>query len=258
MIYFFVFVFGAIIGSFLNVVIYRSINDISIVFPPSFCPSCRKPIKWYDNIPIISYIILSGRCRECCSKIPISYPAVEFISAFFTLIFFIKWWESNVWWFFGSCLIFYILLTASVIDIKVMMLSDLFSYLTAFLGIVFSFSNPMFSNSIFDRIITSVYGIVVGGGFMYLLLIIGKMIYKKDAVGEGDVFLLGAIGSVVGPKGIFDVILISSFVGSIYGVAFIFINKAGKHTPIPFGPFLSLACVVKMLFVFNLTEIFFK
>ncbi|MGC8867762.1 MAG: prepilin peptidase, partial [Elusimicrobiales bacterium] len=107
MIYFIVFTFGAIIGSFLNVVVYRSINEISIISPPSFCPFCRKPIRWYDNIPIISYILLSGRCRDCGSKISFSYPAVEFISGFITLVSFIRWWNIDIWWFLGSCLISY-------------------------------------------------------------------------------------------------------------------------------------------------------
>ncbi|MGC9070722.1 MAG: prepilin peptidase [Elusimicrobiales bacterium] len=258
MIYFIVFTFGAIIGSFLNVVVYRSINEISIISPPSFCPFCRKPIRWYDNIPIVSYILLSGRCRDCGSKISLSYPAVEFISGFITLVSFIRWWDIDIWWFLGSCLISYLLLVASVIDIRVMMLSDLFSYLVAFLGVVFSFSNPMFSGSIYDRIISSFYGIICGAGLMYLLLFFGKMIYNKDAVGEGDVFLLGAIGSVVGSKGIFDVIFISSLIGSVYGISFILLKKASRHTPIPFGPFLSFACMVKMILIFNLIDVFFK
>lgn len=255
MIYFFVFFIGSCIGSFLNVVIYRSIKEISIIFPPSFCPQCKAPIKWYDNIPIISYILLSGKCRSCGGDISISYILVELISGFLTLIFFVKWWDINKIWFLGSCLISYVLVIVSVIDIKTMMLSDIFSYLLGLFGISFAFFNPMFEGSIYERLLSAIYGILIGAGFMYLLLVVGKTVYKKDAVGEGDVFLLGGIGSIVGSWGIFDVIFLSSLVGTVYSIFGILNKKLHKHSAVPFGPFLATACIIKIYHPFSLIQI---
>ncbi|MCX7641572.1 MAG: prepilin peptidase [Elusimicrobiales bacterium] len=256
-VYLIVFLIGLCIGSFLNVVIYRSIKDISIISPPSFCPFCKTPIKWYDNIPILSYILLGGRCRVCSSEISIKYPIVEFLSGLLTLVFYIKWWYTNQWWFFGSVLVVYILIVISVIDIEVMMLSDLFSYLLVIFGFIFSFSNPMFEGKVYERFLSSFYGVISGAGFMYLLLITAKMIYKKDAVGEGDVFLLGGIGSIVGIYGIFDIIFMSSLIGSVYGVYAILTKNASRYSAIPFGPFLAIACILKIFHPFSITSVFF-
>lgn len=255
MTYFFVFFVGSCIGSFLNVVIYRSIKDISIIFPPSFCPRCGSYIKWYDNIPIISYILLGARCRSCKGEIPISYVLVELISGFLTLVFFLKWWDINRSWFFASCFINYLLIVVSVIDIKTMMLSDIFSYLIGFLGFIFSFSNPMFDGNMYSRLLSSFYGVLIGAGFMYGLLVIGRMIYKKEAVGEGDVFLLGGIGSVVGGWGIFDVIFLSSLIGTSYSVIAILNKKLTRQSAVPFGPFLSIACSIKMYYPFKIVNL---
>ncbi|MCX7905902.1 MAG: prepilin peptidase [Elusimicrobiales bacterium] len=255
-IYLLIFFIGTCIGSFLNVVIYRSIKGISIISPPSFCPFCKTPIKWYDNIPVFSYIFLGGKCRVCLSSIPIKYLIVELISGILTLIFYIKWWHLNYWWFFGSILIIYLLVIISVIDIEIMMLSDLFSYLLALLGLIFSFSNPMFEGVFHKKLLSSFLGIFLGAGFMYLLMVLAKFIYKKEAVGEGDVFLMGGIGSIVGYSGIFDIIFISSFLGTIYGVYLIILKRASKHSAIPFGPFLAIACTIKIFHPFEIYSIF--
>lgn len=258
MIYIFIFFIGACIGSFLNVVIYRNIKEISIIYPPSFCPVCKTSIKWYDNIPILSYIILGGRCRQCRSEISISYPIIEVLTGFITLVFYLKWWYIKPLWFVSSCLVSYILIIVSVIDIKTMMLSDIFSYLLSFIGITSSFFNPMFNGSISERFLSSIYGIIIGASFMYILLTIGKIIYKKDAVGEGDVFLIGGIGSLVGGYGIFDIVLLSSFIGSMFSFFMIIQKKVSRHSAIPFGPFLAIGCVIKIFHPFSLFNIFFK
>jgi leader peptidase (prepilin peptidase)/N-methyltransferase len=251
----FIFIIGLCFGSFLNVVIYRTENNISIVLPPSFCPKCKAPIKWYDNIPLLSYIILGGRCRNCKTRISIVYPLVEFLSAAITVIFFLKW-RGDIPWFISSTAIAYLLIVVSVIDFKTMMLSDLFSYLIAFFGLVGSFSNPLFDGSIYQRIITSLAGIIAGAGSMFLLAWLGKLLYKKDAVGEGDMFLFGAIGSIVGAKGIIDVIIIASFVGAVYGISLILAKKLDRFSYMPFGPFLAIGCVIKFYFNISFMKIF--
>lgn len=254
----FIFILGACIGSFLNVVIYRSIKDISIIYPPSFCPHCKTPIKWYDNIPILSYFLLGGRCRVCQAEISITYPVVEFLTGVITLALYLRWWEVERLWFISAAVASYVLLVVSIVDIKTMMLSDLFSYLLAFIGIVSSFFNPMFEGDSLQRLLSSVYGIVIGASFMYILLLAGKMVYKKDAVGEGDVFLIGGIGSLVGGYGIFDVVFLSTLIGSVFSLYLIIFKKLSRHSAIPFGPFLALACFIKLFHPFNLFNLFFK
>lgn len=256
MIYLFLFIIGLAIGSFLNVVIYRSINDISVITPSSFCPKCKHPINWYDNIPVISYIILKGRCRHCGNKIDIQYPVVELLSGIITVLFYYKWGEINFYWFLISVLISYILIAVSVIDFKIMMLSDLFSYLIALLGIIGAYFNPMFDGDLYRKIASSISGIIAGAGIIYILIVVGKYIYKKDAVGDGDMFLMGALGAVVGVKGVFDIIVMASFFGAIYGVSLIMLKRIDRLSYIAFGPFLALACIIKMYNNFSILNYF--
>jgi len=252
----FIFIIGTSIGSFLNVVIYRTEKGISIINPPSFCPECKSKIKWYDNIPIISYIILKGRCRNCLNKISIQYPLIEFITGFITLVIFSKWGKSNLVWFLFFSAISYLLILISAIDFKTMMLSDLFSYLLAFSGMASSFSNPIFEGSNLIKLRESFSGILTGAAIIYLIMKIGKIIYKKDAIGEGDIFLLGAIGSFVGGYGIIDVLIIASFIGALYGVSLMFLQKLNRFSYIPFGPFLAIGSFLKVYFNIKVFNIF--
>ncbi|MEF3279427.1 MAG: prepilin peptidase [Elusimicrobiota bacterium] len=251
-----IFITGLCIGSFLNVVIYRNIKEISIIYPPSFCPKCKIPIKWYDNIPIVSYIILNGRCRNCQEKISIEYPMIELISGIITLVFYMKWGSENFLWFLSATFISYVLIIISVIDFKTMMLSDLFSYIIAFIGVMSCFINPLYNGYFLNRLISCFSGIVMGAGVVYLLLIIGKIIYKKEAMGEGDIFLLGSIGSIVGVKGVIDVIIIASFIGAFYGILLILFKKISRFSYIPFGPFLASGCLIKIYFNINTLNLF--
>lgn len=248
-----VFIFGLSIGSFLNVCIYRLPIDLSLVKPDSFCPSCKKEIKWYDNIPIVSYILLGGKCRYCKSKISYLYPLIEIITAIITLLFFSKW-KYEPYWLFLSLIASYILIIVSVIDFKTMLISDFFSYSIAILGLIAANFNPIFSGGFQERILSSLSGILAGAGFIFALSYIGKLIYKKDAVGEGDMFLLGAIGSFMGVKGIVSVVIIASFIGSIYGISLIVFKKIDRLSYMPFGPFLSLACIFNLYHYFDFVK----
>jgi len=251
------FIFGTIIGSFLNVCIYRLPIDISIVKPNSFCPSCKNPIKWYDNIPILSYIFLKGKCRYCKINISIQYPLIEFFTGLITALFFLKF-QNNFIWFISSILICYLLIVVSVIDFRTMLISDFFSFSIAFIGIISSLINPSFDGSYYNRLVLSLSGLITGSGFIFALSYIGKVIYKKDAVGEGDIFLLGAIGTFSGFYGIINIIIISSFLGSLYGISLILFKRADRLSYIPFGPFLSLAAIINLYFQFNLFDLFFS
>ncbi|NLI10126.1 MAG: prepilin peptidase [Elusimicrobia bacterium] len=241
----FSFIFGLCVGSFLNVCIYRIPNNLSIIKPDSFCPRCQTAIKWYHNIPVLSYIFLRGKCAYCGQKISLEYPLIELVTGILTSIFFLKW-HFLPFWFLFSIIACYLLIAVSVIDFKTMLISDFFSYSIAIIGLIASQFNPNFYGDWYQRLLNSLSGIFFGAGFIWFLAFVGKLIYKKDAVGDGDMFLLGAIGSFMGYKGLISVIIIASFIGSLYGVGLIIAKKADRVSYMPFGPFLALGCIVNL------------
>ncbi len=224
-----VFIFGLLIGSFLNVIIYRVPKGESIVLPASHCTLCGKPIKWYDNIPIISFIVLKGKCRRCGDKISFIYPLVEISTAVIFTLFFIKF---SLTLFFLKYLIFSSFLIAlSVIDFSHYILPNSLTYLLSAVGFIFSFFLP-------PKVIYAIPEAVAASVCLYLLgAAVGKSV-SKEALGFGDVKLIFAITLFIGLKGI----IFTLFFGSILGIcAALFVLKKRQ---IPFGPFLSIAALL--------------
>ena len=235
---FIVFLFGAIVGSFLNVCIYRLPREKSIIFPRSFCPSCEKPIKFYDNIPIISYLYLMGKCRHCGVRFSVKYPIVEFITAsLFTLLFLTIGLtiELPVLLFFVS-----ILIVISFIDLEFQIIPDILSLGGIVAGFLLSFFRTNFS------VLNSVYGIFLGGGILFAIAYGYQLLRKKEGMGGGDIKLLGMIGSFCGIKGVVFSLMLGSLIGTIVGIPLMFIKgkKEGVGYAIPFGPFLSLGALI--------------
>jgi len=244
-------IFGLIVGSFLNVCIYRFPKNQSIVFPASHCPSCNTPIKFYDNIPLLSYIILRGKCRACGKQISLRYPAVEFITGLLTAVFYYQW-HWNLPWLVISLLAVYTLIVVSAIDFETMMISDLFSVILVTLGLAGSPFNPCFDGlTWYANLGQSALGLAAGGGSIWLLAVLGKAIYKRDAVGEGDIFLMGAIGSLCGWEGVITTVTMASFFGSVYGISLMVLKKADRLSSMPFGPFLAIGAAINL---YNLIE----
>lgn len=238
MIILFVFIFGLVLGSFLNVCIYRIPRGLSIVSPPSSCPSCKKRIKWYDNIPILSYIILKGRCRNCKSKIPIKYPIVEPLGGLIALSVFLKFGFSlaSVFWVvFGYCL-----LVLSFIDLELFIIPDIINILLLFFGILFALQN--------GTIVESLIGGVFGFALFWTIAVIFSKILKQEALGFGDVKLLGAIGIWLGWVGVLYTIFFASFVGSVVGIVLVILYGKTFKAKIPFGPFLALSAFSYIFF----------
>ncbi|MBQ6224639.1 MAG: prepilin peptidase [Campylobacter sp.] len=154
------FVFGAVVGSFLNVCIYRIPAKISIVWPPSHCPKCNNKIKWYDNIPILSYLILGAKCRNCKEKISPQYPAVEFLTAALTTLFFCNFGLTA--WTFCALFCLYILIIVSFIDLKTFTIPDILSIGLIFFGLAVCFINPAFSGDLLSKFTSSITGASVG------------------------------------------------------------------------------------------------
>ena len=239
------FALGLLLGSFLNVCIARLPKDESIVFPPSRCPKCLGPIKFYDNIPVLSFILLGGRCRTCGAPISYKYPFIELLTGTLTALLAFKWW-GNPAWLGISVAAAYVLIVVSVIDFETMLISDAFSLALFILGIAGSSFNPYFQGGWDERLASSAIGAAAGGGFIWGLALLGKKIYKKDAVGEGDIFLMGGIGALCGWQGVFTAVVMASFFGSVYGVSLLLLKRADRMSHMPFGPFLALGAVINL------------
>ena len=235
------FLFGAIIGSFLNVVILRLPSESeSIVFPPSHCPKCDAEIHGYDNIPILSFLLLRGKCRSCHAPISIQYPLVELCMALLSLTLFNKFGPSFEFIFYFAFLA--ALLVIIFIDIHHQLIPDSISLP----GIIIGFGGSFLNSQVTWQ--DSGLGIISGGGILYAVALIYFMVTKRHGMGGGDIKLLGMIGAFLGWQSLLFVIFFSSLTGSIVGIAAMFKQGKGGQTRIPFGPFLALAAMTYLFF----------
>ncbi len=238
MIYIFLFIIGAILGSFYNVVIHRLPEGKSIVNPPSHCPKCKKPIRWYDNIPILSYIFLRGRCRYCKERISPIYPFVETTSGLLLVFSYYKWplVDALVMYVFFS-----MLLILSVIDWRTFILPDILNYSGIVFGFLTSFIRDSFS------FYESLFGMIAGFFIPLLIYLYYVKVRKMEGLGFGDVKLLTFIGATTGVYGVLSAVLLGSFFGLLYAIPLIIKHRNLKFV-VPFGPFLSLGCFVGLAF----------
>ncbi len=242
------FIFGLIVGSFLNVCIHRLPLGESIVSPPSHCPKCKRPIPWYDNIPLLSYALLRGRCRGCRERINLRYPLVELLTGLTFVIFFVRWGLSFQLFFYLTFVCG--LIVATFVDIQHRIIPDEISVGGIVAGLVLSacagFKLPVILNSFL--------GIIIGGGAIYLSGFVFDFVYFKllkrppiqgetESMGGGDVKLLAMIGAFLGWKSALLSFFIAPFFGIVLGLINLLVKK--DHT-IPYGPFLSLAAIVAM------------
>lgn len=230
------FILGAILGSFFNVCIWRIPRKESIVKPPSHCPSCDNLIKWYDNIPIISYIFLAGKCRKCREKISIRYPAVEFLTGIlFSLSFLIYGYQMYILFVF---VFISFMIIMSFIDIDHYLLPDRFTLTLIPLGILSILVRKDFNLQ------DSLLGILVGGGIIFLFSAGYYLFKKKIGMGGGDIKLMAGVGAFVGPKLALFTILLATILALIAAVPFLVTKKKGLDAMLPFGPFLALAGIL--------------
>lgn len=238
--YAFFFLLGASLGSFANVVIYRLPKDESVVKPRSHCYSCKTPVKWYDNIPILSWFILRGKCRHCGAKFSFRYPLVEFIMA---SLFVLSYHYIGLSWTLLEYLIFIFgLVVCTFIDLDHMILPDEFTLSGIVLGLVGAALNPQ------RDFLDSLFGVLMGGGFLWGMAYVYYLLTKQEGMGGGDIKLLAWIGALLGWKAIPFVIMSSAIVGSVVGLIVARKQKAGLKTVIPFGPYLALGA---LLYIFG-------
>lgn len=237
-----VFIFGAAVGSFLNVCIYRIPRKKSIVFPPSACPKCEKPVRFYDNIPLVSYIALRGKCRDCGAPIAFRYFVVELLTAVIFTLIYRRWGLSAE--FFIQVFFTTILIVISFIDYDFQIIPDVLSIGGMVAGLIISFIRPGF------RVMDAVYGVLIGGGVLFVIAYGYQLVTKREGMGGGDIKLLAMIGSFSGLKGVLFSLIGGSVVGTLVGIPLMLMKGKGEGTryAIPFGPFLSL-CAVLYLFL---------
>lgn len=254
-----IFVFGAIVGSFLNVCIYRIPREVSIIFPPSSCTSCGAKIKFYENIPLLSYVFLRGRCSACKEKISPRYFFIELLTALAAaalFCFFKNYYVFAYYFVFISALI-----VVFFIDLDHKLIFDEITYLFAIAGILGSFFLPEIllsgTNSIlfwsvtnlhFCNFLNAVAGATLGAIFFWAIRFFGTLAFKQEAMGLGDVKLAMMIGAFLGPQKAFLSFFIAFFIGAVSAVyLMLFFRKKGKDE-IPFGTFMAVGAVLAVFY----------
>jgi len=240
-IYIFLFVLGSAIGSFLNVCIWRMPKEESVVKPRSYCPKCKKGIYWYDNIPLFSYIALRGKCRFCKGGISFRYFLVELLTASLFIGFFLGFGLTAK--FFAYTALGCGLIVATFVDFKHQIIPDEISLGGLAVGLILSFILPQLHEtaSRMQALLFSSIGALAGGLSIYAIGLLGKMVFRKEAMGGGDVKLMAMIGAFIGWKLVLLVFFVAPFFGAIVGIILKIKNKVEL---IPYGPYLSLATVI--------------
>ena len=261
---FFSFWLGACIASFLNVVIWRVPRGESIVSPPSHCPKCNAPIKWYQNIPILSWLALRGKCANCRAPISPRYILIEALGGLLFLAVFVKFISSDAHWPVPlvQVLVLWIwislMIVGSMIDFDHKLLPDFVTVGGMVLGLTFwLFRSLSFKNFSFDFCLKmflpfffSLAGLAFGFGLLWLIRWLGSKAFKREAMGMGDVFLMGAVGALFGPVAVLVTLILSSVFGSVVGIGMIALSKTkfGKFVEIPYGPYICLGCLAWMFY----------
>lgn len=239
----FIFILGTIIASFLGVIISRVPNNMSIIKPNSFCPNCKHEIKWYDNIPIISYIVLKGKCRYCKNKIGISSFLLELVGGILFLLAFLSYKSSFDLLFILP--IISLLIVIAMIDLNHQIIYD-WSWI---LLLVFTIAYILYKNLISKTIPwDNLIGALIGFVSFLLIKIIAKLIAKKEALGMGDVILMGVAGLLLNYKVWLFALMVGTLLGTIVEVLFIIFKKRKRSEPVAFGPYLVVGILTGLLF----------
>jgi len=238
--------FGALIGSFLNVCIYRLPRCESIAWPGSHCTSCAQPIAWYDNLPLVSYLFLRGRCRHCRAPISLRYPVIEALNAIGYVG--LLWRFGPTWTAVVYGLLYSALLVVAGTDLSHKIIPNVITFPGMAVGLVSAWTIlPL-------GLISGVIGLAVGGGILWLLAWASPYLFGKEGMGGGDIKLLGMIGAFLGWKPALLTIMLGSFLGSLVGLSLIAAKVIRREDYIPFGPFLVWGAVVALFFGQSILE----
>lgn len=250
----FIFIVGLCFGSFLNVCIHRMPRGESIVNPPSHCPGCIKSIAWYDNIPVLSFLILMGKCRYCGTRISSRYFFVELASGALWLSLWFMYGFS--WVFAAGVVLLSILLAVSVIDLETGLIPDKFTFPGMTIGLILSAVSPQLHDQIlwYRGLTHSAIGLLAGGGILFAIGMLGNFLFRKESMGGGDVKLLAMLGAFLGWKKVILIFLFSPLTALPFALYAKFVEKGET---IPFGPFLAVTGAWMFIYGDKISEIFF-
>ncbi len=233
---------GAATGSFLNVVIYRLPLKQSVVAPRSHCTKCQRVIPWYDNVPIVSWFVLRGRCRQCGEPFSFRYPMVELITAVLLSALVAKFGLSIAlaFAFYFACS----LLVVTYIDLDHRIIPDRVTLPGIAVGLVLALLSP--GPARLAAVQSWALGVIVGGGILWLVAWAYERLTGREGMGGGDIKLLAMIGAFLGWQGVLVTLLLASFIGSLVGIGWMLVRGADTRLAIPFGPFLALGALVTL------------
>ncbi|KPJ52260.1 hypothetical protein AMJ39_08280 [candidate division TA06 bacterium DG_24] len=232
------FLFGLALGSFVNVVIYRLPRRMSLVRPRSLCPECGTPIRARDNIPLLSYLLLRGRCRDCGARIEARYPLVELAAGLLVVGIYLKVGLSPALVLYGIFAL--ILLAIFFIDLATMLIPDRLTLPGIGIALIW--------HVVFDRaeMLQYLVGLLLGGGLLLIIVLVGRLVYRQEAMGLGDVKLAAMVGAFLGWRLTLISLYLSFAVGALWGLALLMAGRAGRRSSIPFGPFIAVASIVAL------------
>jgi leader peptidase (prepilin peptidase) / N-methyltransferase len=257
-----VLAYGLCIGSFLNVCIYRIPKRKSIVFPASHCPRCKARIPWYYNIPVLSYIALRGKCASCKGKISLCYPIVELVTGLMAVAVARHFRGAEHFVLLSVSYFAFIcgLIIITGIDLRYFIIPDVISLSGIILGVAFSFFLPEMQGeaSHLRGLIYSLGSSLISAGILLAIALGGTLIFRKEAMGMGDVKLVAMFGAFLGFKLTLLAIFLSSVVGSIAGVSLIAAGRAKMQSRIPFGPYLAGGAVIALFYGERLIQLYIR
>jgi leader peptidase (prepilin peptidase)/N-methyltransferase len=230
--------FGLAVGSFLNVCIYRIPRGQSLAHPPSRCPKCGKRLAWFDNVPVVSWLALRGRCRQCRAPISMQYPLVELITALLAVL--VVWVTPAGAMLASRLVLTAVLIVLLVIDLELQLLPNAITLPSIVVGFVFSLFAP-------PGPVPSLLGIALGGGVLYGIAAAYYLVRREEGMGMGDVKMLAMIGAFLGWQAVLLTLVLASFAGAVIGIALMASRREGLKYALPFGTFLAIGAFVAML-----------
>ena len=230
--------FGLLVGSFLNVVIYRLPRGKSVVWPASACGSCGRELRWFENVPVLSWVVLGAKCARCKSPISVQYPLVELTTA---LLFVLVTWLTPVGPLLAARLLFVCALVVLFgIDLEHQLLPNVITLPGVVVGVIFSLVNP-------PGLRDSLIGVVLGGGVLYAIAAGYYLWRREEGLGMGDVKMLAMIGAFLGWQAVLLTLVLSSISGAVLGVTMMALQRGDMKYALPFGTFLAIGALVAML-----------
>lgn len=253
-----VFMLGAAFGSFFNVCIHRMPREESIVHPPSHCPKCHHRIRWFHNIPLVSFFLLRGRCHDCGAPISPRYLFIELLTASLFLAVWLKYeweWVAPIYWVLVGGLI-----VATFIDFEHYIIPNEITYGGILVGLAVSLFYPPLHEveTVGVSLLRSLVGGLTGAGALLLVALLGEKVFNKEAMGMGDVKLIAGIGAFLGWEAVLFTIFASSVIGGVVGLLLVLTSKKGWGSRIPYGPYLALGAVLWLFFGRGIVHWYFE